>query len=56
VFVFFCALVSWIAFLLSHSYSQVTYNQNKIHLSVWTCGGPCEVLVTRLIKEKAHSV
>jgi hypothetical protein len=32
---FFCTLVSWIAFLLSHSCSQVTCNQSKRHLSVW---------------------
>jgi hypothetical protein len=47
--VFFCALVSWIAFLLSHSGSQVTCNQSKRHL---VCGGPCGVLVTREIKEE----
>jgi hypothetical protein len=47
VFMFFCALVSWIAFLLSHSCSQVTYNQSKRHQ---VCGGPCGVLVTREIK------
>jgi hypothetical protein len=35
VFVFFCALVSWIAFLLSRSCSQVTCKQSKRHLSVW---------------------
>jgi hypothetical protein len=47
--VFFCALVSWIAFLLSHSYSQVSCKRGKRHQ---VCGGPCRVLVTREIKEE----
>jgi hypothetical protein len=47
--VFFCALASWIAFLLSHSCSQVTCNQSKRHQ---VCGGPWGVLVTREIKEE----
>jgi hypothetical protein len=49
----FVALVAWIAFFLSHSYSQVLCKQSKRHQ---VCGGPCGVLVTRVIKEKAHSV
>jgi hypothetical protein len=48
-----CALVAWIAFFLHHSCSQVNCNQIKRHQ---VCGGPCGVEVTRLIKEKAHSV
>jgi hypothetical protein len=34
-FVFICALVAWIAFFLSHLFSQVICNQSKRHLSVW---------------------
>jgi hypothetical protein len=33
VSVFFCALVTWIAFFLPHSCSQVNCNQSKRHLS-----------------------
>jgi hypothetical protein len=35
VFVFICALVAWISFFLPHSFSKVTCNQSKRHLSVW---------------------
>jgi hypothetical protein len=38
---------------LSPSYSQETCKQSKRHQ---VCGGPCGVLVTYEIKEKAHSV
>jgi hypothetical protein len=49
IFVFICALVAWIAFLLFHSYSQVLCKRSKRHQ---VCGGPCRVLVTREIKEE----
>jgi hypothetical protein len=50
----FVALVS-LGFpsFFSHSYSQVLCKQSKRHQ---VCGGPCGVLVTHVIKEKAHSV
>jgi hypothetical protein len=34
-FVFICALVAWIAFFLSHFFSQVICNRSKRNLSVW---------------------
>jgi hypothetical protein len=52
----FALLFLGLSFFLSHSCSQVTCNQSKRHLSVWWSLAPCGVLVTRLIKEKAHSV
>jgi hypothetical protein len=39
-FVFICALVAWIAFFFSHSYSQVLCKRRKRHQ---VCGGPCGV-------------
>jgi hypothetical protein len=38
-----------LAFLFSHSYSQVLSKRTKRHQ---VCGGPCGVLVTREIKEE----
>jgi hypothetical protein len=48
IFVIICALVAWIAFLFSHSYSQVLCKLSKRHQ---VCGGLCEVLVTHEIKD-----
>jgi hypothetical protein len=48
--VFFCCSCrfDW-PFLFSHSYSQVLCKLSKRHQ---VCGGPCEVLVTREVKEE----
>jgi hypothetical protein len=42
-------LLLGLAFLFSHTYSQVLYKRSKRHQ---VCGGPCGVLVTREIKEE----
>jgi hypothetical protein len=52
VFVFICTLDAWIAFLPSSLFLSAC-KANKRHQ---VCGGPCGVLVTRVIKEKAHLV
>ena len=49
MFVFIFALVAWIAFFFSYSYSQVLCKRGKSHQ---VCGDPCRVLVTREIKEE----
>jgi hypothetical protein len=49
VFVFTWAFVSWIAFFLSHLFLKFFVNLSKRHQ---VCGGPCGVLVTRVIKER----
>jgi hypothetical protein len=42
-------LLLGLAFLFSHSYSQVLCKRSKRHQ---VCGGPCRVLVTHEIKEE----
>jgi hypothetical protein len=49
VFVFICALVSWIAVFLPILILKCFVKLNKRHQ---VCGGPCGVLVTRVIKRR----